>query len=64
MIPGPAVECPDAALAIQRAELMTRDKHIAGSVALSRRGNPDTEEYEPAVILKTFGEIPPDFDIG
>jgi hypothetical protein len=42
---------------------MTRDKEIAGSVAFSRRGNPDTEEYDTAVILKTFGDIPPDFDM-
>jgi RNase P subunit RPR2 len=63
LVPGPAVECPDASLAIQRAELMTRDKEIAGSVAFSRRGNPDTEEYDTAVILKTFGDIPPDFDM-
>ena len=63
LVPGPAVECPDASLAIQRAELMTRDKEIAGSVAFSRRGNPDTEEYDRAMILKTFGDIPPDFDM-
>jgi hypothetical protein len=63
LIPGPAVECPDAALAIQRAGLMTRDTEIGGSVAFSRRSNPDTEEYEPAVILRTIGETPPDFDI-
>ena len=63
LVPGPAVECPDASLAIQRAELMTRDKEIAGSVAFSRRGNPDTEEYDRAMILKTFGDIPPDFDV-
>jgi hypothetical protein len=42
---------------------MTRDKEIAGSVAFSRRGNPDTEEYGTAVILKMFGDIPPDFDM-
>jgi hypothetical protein len=63
-VPGPAVECPDADLAIQRAELMTRDKEIAGGVVFARCGNPETEEYNTAVILKTFGEIPPGFDIG
>jgi hypothetical protein len=63
LVPGPAVESPDAGLAIQRAELMTRDEDIVGSVAFSRRGNPDTEEYDTAVILKMFGDIPPDFDM-
>lgn len=62
-VPGPAVECPDASLAIQRAELMTCDTEIVGSVAFSRRGNADTEEYDAAVVLRTIGETPPDFDI-
>ena len=43
---------------------MTRDKENAGGVFLARCVNPDTEEYNTAVILKTFGEIPPGFDIG
>jgi hypothetical protein len=63
LAPGPAVECPDASLAVLRAELMTREKDIIGSVAFSRRGNPATGEFDAAVILKTFGEIPEDFDI-
>jgi hypothetical protein len=63
-VPGPAVECPDAALAIQRAGLMARDKEISGVVVFARSGNPETGEYGTAVILKTLGEIPPGFDIG
>jgi hypothetical protein len=62
-IPGPAIECPDATLAIQRAELMTREEHIAGAVAFSRRGDPVSGEVETAVILESFGNIPEDFDI-
>jgi hypothetical protein len=31
------------------------------AVPLSRRGNPDVGEFDDAVILKTFGEIPDDF---
>jgi hypothetical protein len=62
-IPGPAIECPDATLAIQRAELMTREEHIAGAVAFSRRGDPVSVEVETAVILESFGNIPEDFDI-
>jgi len=61
--PGPAVECPDAALAIKRAELMLQDAEIVGSVAFSRRGNLDTGEFEAAVILKTYGNMPEGFDI-
>jgi hypothetical protein len=33
----------------------------AGAVAFSRRGSPDLGEFEDAVILKTFGEVPDDF---
>jgi hypothetical protein len=61
--PGPIVECPDASLAIQRAELMTRDADIVGSVAFSRRSNPVTGEFEAAQTLEIFGDIPEDFDI-
>jgi hypothetical protein len=61
--PGPAVECPDAGLAIQRAELMTRERDIAGAVAFSRRSNPNSGEFDAAVILGIFGDIPEGFDI-
>jgi hypothetical protein len=39
------------------------ENDIIGSVAFSRRGNPATGEFDAAVILKTFGKIPEDFDI-
>jgi hypothetical protein len=61
--PGPAIECPDDGLAIQRAELMMREELIAGAVALSRRSDPTSREVEDAVILEVFGAIPEDFDI-
>jgi hypothetical protein len=62
--PGQAVECGDARAAIQRAKLMARDKANAGSVAFSRRRKSDLEEFEAAIILKVFGKVPKDFDIG
>jgi hypothetical protein len=33
---------------------------IAGAVAFSRQGSPNTGEFEDAVILKAFGEVPDD----
>jgi hypothetical protein len=33
---------------------------IAGAVAFSRRGDPNVGEFEDAVILKAFGEVPDD----
>jgi hypothetical protein len=64
LAPGRAVECIDNRTAILRAELMMRDKGIVGSVAFSRRASSDFRDVEPAVILKTFGIVPKDFDIG
>ena len=61
--PGPAIECPDDSLAVQRAELMMREERIIGAVAFSRRCDPTSGEAEDAVILQIFGAIPEDFDI-
>jgi hypothetical protein len=61
LAPGQAVECPHAAAAIRRAEAMSRDEANVGAVAFSRSGSPDVGEFEDAVILKTFGEVPDDF---
>jgi hypothetical protein len=61
--PGQAVECIDARAAIRRAKLMAGDTVNGGSVAFSRRGSPEFGEFDDAVILKSFGNIPKDFDI-
>jgi hypothetical protein len=58
---GQAVECPHAAAAIRRAEAMAHSAQNVGAVAFSRRGNPDIGEFDDAVILKAFGEVPDDF---
>jgi hypothetical protein len=42
---------------------MTREEDLAGAVAFSRTGDPVSNEVGAAVILKSFGEIPDDFDI-
>jgi hypothetical protein len=59
--PGQAVECPHAAAAIRRAAAMSRDGANVGAIAFSRSGSLDVGEFEDAVILKTFGEVPDDF---
>jgi len=60
-IPGPVVECPDASMAIQRAELMLAENEIVGAVAFSRRVDPITGAFKAAVLLKACGEIPGGF---
>jgi hypothetical protein len=61
LAPGEAVECPYEAAAIRRAQAMACSEAIAGAVAFSREGSPDLGEFEDAVILKAFGEVPDDF---
>jgi hypothetical protein len=64
LAPGDAVECPHAAAAIRRAEALAGREANAGAVAFSRQGSPELAEFEDAVILKTFGDVPDDFRFG
>jgi hypothetical protein len=59
--PGEAVECPYEAAAIRRAQAMACSEAVARAVAFSWRGRPDLGEFEDAVILNTFGDVPDDF---
>ena len=61
--PGTAVECPDGELAVRRAELMIRERDIAGAVAFSRRCNAGSGEFDVAQILQMFGDVPAGFNI-
>jgi hypothetical protein len=61
LAPGQAVECPSGAAAIRRAEALSANQANAGAVAFSRSGDPNLGEFDDAVILKTFGEVPDDF---
>jgi hypothetical protein len=61
LVPGEAVECPHGAGAIRRAQAMAFDKKNAGAIAFSRSGDLDLGEFEDAVILQTFGQVPDDF---
>ncbi|MGA8614368.1 MAG: hypothetical protein WB760_22380 [Xanthobacteraceae bacterium] len=61
LAPGQAIECPNGPAAIRRAQVLATDKANAGAVAFSRSGDPNLGEFDDAVILKTFGEVPEDF---
>jgi hypothetical protein len=61
LAPGQPIECPSGAAAIRRAEAIARHDANAGAVAFSRSGDPSLGEFEDAVILKTFGDVPEDF---
>jgi len=62
LAPGEAVECPHSSAVIRRADAMFRNEANAGAVALARIDSPDLGHLEDAMILKTFGDVPEDFD--
>jgi hypothetical protein len=43
---------------------MSRHEPNVGAIAFSRTGDPNVGEFEDAVILKAFGEVPDDFGYG
>lgn len=60
--PGEAVECASAVAAINRAEALSRKEGNIGAVAFSRTGDLAVGEFSDAVVLKSFGDVPRDFD--
>jgi hypothetical protein len=60
IVPGDAVECPNAVDAALQAEVLS---HEAGSiVAYSRTAN-DVGVFSEAVIIKKFGDVPTDLSM-
>lgn len=55
---GEGVECRTAQEAARRASVLATTN--AGAVAFSRSGDPASGEFEPAVVLARFGELPSD----
>ena len=52
------IEVPDASRARRQAERVARS--IGGAVAFSRTGDPTLGEYQDAIILARFGDVPED----
>jgi hypothetical protein len=61
LVPSEEVDCPLPGAAIRRAEAMSNKEANVGAVAFVRRG-PDLAPFRDEV-LKSFGEVPEDFDI-
>ena len=53
-------EAPNGFAAKARARAMVGK--VAGAVAFSRTGDPSMGDWEPAVILGRYGEVPGDLD--
>ena len=56
-----ALYCLSANAAIMRAEALSRKEGHIGAVAFSRLGDPDSGEFDDAVLLQKFGTIGNDF---
>ena len=57
---GEPAECPTAAAAIRRAEALSRIEGNVGALAFSRTGDPGAGDFNDAVLLKAFGDVPSD----
>lgn len=55
---GEGVEAQSEREARSRASALAQGH--AGAVAFSRSGDPSTGEFEPAVVIATFGDLPAD----
>ncbi len=58
IIEGEAVPCASGAAAIKLAQRMMAGGRVAGVVAFSKSGDPETGDYEDAVILTQLGRVP------
>jgi hypothetical protein len=60
--PGQAQEMPNERAAIRRAESMSLDPANAGALAFRRSGDPNNGNFDEAIILKSFGQVPENLD--
>jgi hypothetical protein len=58
IVAGEGMPAQSAGGAVRQAERVAADK--GGAVAFSRTGDPDIGEFEPAVVLARFGNVPED----
>ena len=56
LVVGEAQDRQSAAAAVKAAEAMALEH--GGAVAFSRTGDPDSGQFDDAVILATFGDVP------
>ena len=59
IVPGDAVECPNAMDAALQAQVLSHAAGNIGAVAYSRTAN-DVGVFSEAVIIKNFGDVPND----
>ena len=65
---GEPVECRNPAAAVRRAEVLSRQPHVIGAIALACNGDPNIGEYSDAIVLRKsdaivlrkYGNVPND----
>jgi hypothetical protein len=57
---GEPLECPNAAVAVGRAEGMCKILGHTGAIAFSRTGDPATGNFRDAKVIRKFGDVPDD----
>jgi hypothetical protein len=58
--PGQAVDCPNLAAMLQRAEKLSRDPANAGAIAFFRCGDANLGAFTEDVVIRAFGNVPND----
>jgi hypothetical protein len=59
-VAGAAEECQSPAIALRRAEILSRAPGSIGAVAFSRTGDPAIGEFGDAKLLRAYGNVPKD----
>jgi hypothetical protein len=59
IVPGDAVECPNAMDAALQAQVLCHEVGNIGAVAYTRTAN-DVGVFGEAVVIKEFGDVPAD----
>ncbi len=57
---GQAQECQSEYAAVHAAEFLARKPEFVGALAFKRSGDPDTGDFAPAEVIKSFGKVPDD----
>jgi hypothetical protein len=60
LIAGEGEELQSPLAAIRRAEVLSKIAGNIGAVAFSRTGDPSIGEFDDAVVLRKFGDVPND----
>ena len=57
LAPGEAKEAPNGESAKRRAQAAFAAAGNVGAIAFSRTGDPDSGDFQDAVIIATYGEV-------